>query len=83
MEPFDFTPASVAEAVAAAVAAKAETDVQDGLGTFPAKVSLAMAYVPYQTFDALYDDADALSHGTLFRSLDLPFYGSKKIIKKD
>lgn len=77
MEPYDYTPDAMADAVAAAMAAKAETDAQDDLGTFPAKVSLAMAYVPVQKYDNLYDGGDALSHGTLFRSLDLPFYGTK------
>ena len=44
--------------------------------TFPPKVSLAMSYVPYQRFESLYDEGKALSRGTLFACLDLPFYGS-------
>ena len=44
--------------------------------TFPPKVSLAMSYVPYQRFENLYDEGKALSRGTLFACLDLPFYGS-------
>lgn len=46
--------------------------------TFPAHVSLAMMYVPYQRFENLYDEEKALSRGTLFAELDFPFYGSKR-----
>ena len=46
--------------------------------TFPAKVSLAMAYVPFQRFENLYESDKALDRGTLFACLDLPFYGSGK-----
>ena len=46
--------------------------------TFPYKGSLAMMYVPYQRFVHLYDDEKALSRGTLFEELDLPFYGGKR-----
>ncbi|MBO4278122.1 MAG: spore coat associated protein CotJA [Clostridia bacterium] len=42
---------------------------------FPQKVSLAMGYVPYQRFENLYDESKALTRGTLFACLDLPFYG--------
>lgn len=82
MEPFDYNDRigsadAMAEAMAAAMAAKAEADAADGVGMLPPRLSLAMAYVPYQTFENLYDGADALGCGTLFRSLDLPFYGSK------
>ena len=37
--------------------------------------SLAMAYVPVQQFRDLYDADYALQIGTIFRELDLPFYG--------
>ncbi len=37
--------------------------------------SLAMAYVPVQQFRDLYDPDYALQIGTIFRELDLPFYG--------
>ncbi len=50
--------------------------------TFPAKVSLAMMYVPYQRFERLYDEDKALSRGTLFEELDLPFYGGKRGIAR-
>ncbi len=49
--------------------------------TFPAKVSLAMAYVPYQRFEKLYDNQKALERGTLFEALDMPFYGRKRGIR--
>ena len=35
---------------------------------------IAMAYVPLQEWRDLYDTASALSHGTIFRELDLPWY---------
>lgn len=44
---------------------------------FPAKISLAMSYVPDQPFENFYDETNALHHGTLFKSLDFPFYGAK------
>ncbi len=37
---------------------------------------LAMAFVPKQEFTELNDAEDALCRGTLFRKLDMPFYGS-------
>ncbi len=46
--------------------------------TFPAHVSLAMMYVPYQHFENTYDPEKALSRGTLFADLDMPFYGAKR-----
>ena len=46
--------------------------------SFPAKVSLAMMYVPYQRFERLYGEEKALERGTLFEELDLPFYGGKR-----
>ena len=40
--------------------------------------SLAMAYIYPQEFDDLYEADEALCHGTLFRDLDMPFYGTRK-----
>ncbi len=40
-----------------------------GISDYP----LAMVYAPCQTFRALYDPATALSRGTLFCELDMPF----------
>lgn len=37
--------------------------------------SLAMAYIPMQQFKELYDQDFALQVGTIFKELDLPFYG--------
>ena len=39
---------------------------------------LAMAYVPYQSFDDLNEPCKALEQGTLFYSLYKPFYGQKR-----
>ena len=39
---------------------------------------LAMAYVPYQSFEELHEPARALECGTLFKELYLPFYGQKR-----
>ena len=38
---------------------------------------LAMAYVPMQKWRNLYDCDVALSRGTLFSELDLPFLGGR------
>lgn len=38
---------------------------------------LAMAYVPWQEFDAIYDLPIALQVGTIFPELNKPFMGSK------
>lgn len=45
---------------------------------FPQQVSLAMLYVPYQRWEKLYSEEEALDRGTLFRALDLPFLGGRK-----
>lgn len=39
------------------------------------KCSLAMAYVPWQPFEEMYSEEMALSNGTAFPSLNMPFYG--------
>ena len=44
---------------------------------FPARISLAMSYVPNQPFENLYDEATALCKGTLYKALDFPFVGGK------
>lgn len=63
---------------------KAITDLENVTGTrmpemsqFPARISLAMSYVPYQTFENLYDETTAFERGTLFKGLDFPFVGAK------
>ncbi len=45
------------------------------ISRFPKNTPLAMAYVPYQQWGQVYDDSEALSKGTLFPELDLPFTG--------
>lgn len=40
---------------------------------------LAMAYVPTQNWKDLYEPEEALSRGTLFRQLDLPFEGGARL----
>ena len=42
---------------------------------FPKNTPLAMAYVPFQQWGNVYDDAEALDKGTLFPDLDFPFGG--------
>ncbi len=39
------------------------------------KCSLAMAYVPWQNWEPMYNEEQALERGTAFPSLDLPFCG--------
>lgn len=41
----------------------------------PADATVAMAYVPFQFMDEIYDDEKALQVGTLFPELNKPFYG--------
>ncbi|MCM1258737.1 MAG: spore coat associated protein CotJA [Roseburia sp.] len=38
---------------------------------------LAMAYVPMQSFQALYEPCEALENGTIFSELNKPFLGWK------
>ena len=47
--------------------------INGGSGVFPAQTPLAMAYVPYQEFEDLYDASAALENGTLFKNLNFPF----------
>lgn len=54
------------------------SDCQASHGTeHSSKRSLAMAYVPWQKFEDLYPNDAALSKGTLFCQLDLPFRGRR------
>ena len=39
---------------------------------------LSMAFVPEQDFDELNTAEEALCRGSLFRNLDMPFYGQKR-----
>lgn len=46
---------------------------------FPQETPLAMAYVPYQSWETPYDEAVAFSRGTAFPRLDLPFIGEEAV----
>lgn len=46
-------------------------------GAFPAETPLAMAYVPWQEWGDTYPENTALEKGTIFPSLDYPFYGKE------
>lgn len=50
-------------------------------GVFPAQTPLAMAYVPWQQWEDTYSENKALEEGTIFPSLDYPFYGEEGRIK--
>ncbi|MBQ8627509.1 MAG: spore coat associated protein CotJA [Agathobacter sp.] len=39
---------------------------------------IAMAYVPWQNMNQVYEPARALRAGTLFPELEKPFYGSMR-----
>lgn len=45
----------------------------------PRLLSLAMAFVPAQSFDAPYEPALAFSRGTIFPALDKPFLGEEAV----
>ena len=46
-------------------------------GVFPAKLTLAMAYVPYQSWEETLPATEALCAGTVFPSLVKPFMMGK------
>ncbi len=64
-----FTPTRQANAVRE-TSANGKSGLWEMQGT-----SLAMAYSPAQCFHKLYEPCKALSRGTLFAELDLPFSG--------
>lgn len=43
------------------------------------KLSLAMAYVPFQDFTDLYDMETGFDRGTIFMGLDKPFIGEEAV----
>lgn len=55
-----------------------EMEQEQSCFTYPA-FSLAIAYVPEQRWECLYEPDVALNRGTLFRSLDLPFIGEEAL----
>lgn len=48
-----------------------ERTVKDGLEGMP----LAMAYVPWQRWQNIYDAEKGFCNGTIFQELNLPFFG--------
>lgn len=48
---------------------------------FPSDTPYAMAYVPFQQWEETYAENVALSKGTIFPSLDFPFYGKEGAVK--
>ena len=46
-----------------------------GLSPLPENPVPAMAYVPFQKFESLYNVEQGLMAGTMFPILDKPFYG--------
>ena len=42
---------------------------------FPDETPIGMCYVPFQQWETPYAENVALERGTMFPSLDLPFYG--------
>lgn len=48
-------------------------------GRFPEDTPLAMAYVPYQSWEETYAENVALAKGTIFPRLDLPFLGKEGV----
>lgn len=45
------------------------------------ELPLAMAYVPMQKWRKIYKNEVALERGTIFKELDLPFLGDRRISK--
>lgn len=48
-------------------------------GKFPPETPVAMAYVPFQSWEKPYDMEAGLSRGTIFPSLDKPFLGKEAV----
>lgn len=51
--------------------------IPDNMPRFPENTPLAMAYVPFQTWDCIYDENTAFCQGTVFPQLDFPFCGEE------
>ncbi len=49
------------------------------VGKFPPETPLAMAYVPFQSWEKPYDSDAGLERGTIFPSLDKPFIGEEAV----
>ena len=46
---------------------------------FPAETPVGMLYVPYQSWQGIYDPQVALERGTIFEALDKPFIGERSL----
>lgn len=57
---------------------------QYGISKFPEKTPEAMAYVPFQSENApTYSPVQGFASGTMYPSLNKPFYGSKCGVHND
>lgn len=54
-----------------------KSDAAEVIEKFPESTPPAMAYVPFQQWEEPYAPNKALSAGTIFPSLDLPFTGKE------
>ncbi len=70
----NYTPASQIRMGANPSAAPLRDDMM--IPALPKNPVVAMAYVPFQTDTATYDEVKALACGTLFPCLNKPFRGS-------
>lgn len=52
-------------------------DCPDVLGDPLSGMPLGMGYVPWQKFNNLYEECEAMYHGTIFHDLDLDFCGKR------
>lgn len=52
---------------------KSAAPLNGNTSAFPASTPLAMAYVPFQQFNEIYPENEALKKGTLFPELCFPF----------
>lgn len=55
--------------------------VSGEMTTFPAHMPLAMAYVPFQKIQSVYEPMNALMRGTIFPELDKPWLDGKAFTK--
>ena len=56
-------------------AARELTGCPDTHDHFPADMPIAMAYVPWQKWQDIYEPCKGLESGTIFKELDKPFLG--------
>lgn len=53
------------------------------VGRFPEDTPIAMAYIPYQSWEKPYEVSVGLARGTVFPSLDKPFIGEEAVKNAD